>query len=219
MEMGGAWGGPIPVGSAAGLAETVRLGPFSQPPRSHQHASGSSWRASPLTCQTHCWTGTFHKTRAGGCLRDGWELAAMTSLFRVQLSFCLGSLSFSSKTLTQQGRPLSSPCPARGVRPLVNCNPQDTPRMEAAAPGCPPGRPLCVPLKVWRAGPAPAGTVPVAPRRALERHGLCVLCLCSLKGCGWFTPEGHHGCEKSPRRALILNFGPVTPLLHTSASD
>lgn len=53
MEMGGAWGGPIQVGSAAGLAETVILGPFSQPPRSHQHASGSSWRASPLSCQTY----------------------------------------------------------------------------------------------------------------------------------------------------------------------
>lgn len=140
----------------------------------------------------------------------------MTSLFCVQLSFCLGSLSFSSKTLTQLGRPLSSPCPPRGVRPLVTCNPEDSSRLSTRpTPVCPIkgvegrlsslssllGQSLWLPGGSWR------GT------------GLCVLCLCSLKGCGWFSPEGDRGHEKSPRRALILNFGPVTPLLHTSASD
>lgn len=57
----------------------------------------------------------------------GGRLAGMTRLFRVELSVCLGSVSFSSKTLTHLGRP----CPVPGVRPPANPSPEDTLRAQA----------------------------------------------------------------------------------------
>lgn len=83
------------MGRAAGLAGTDSWSPFSQflhePPTHLAHRSSG---------QTHRWTRTFHKARAGGYLGDWGGLWLGWSLFCAERSVCLGFFSFSSKALT-----------------------------------------------------------------------------------------------------------------------
>lgn len=120
------------VGAAAGLAGQSDWVPSLNLPG----VTNTLWlvpKSEPLLLP-HPTVGLGRPTQRG--LEVAWEmgggqLAGMTRLFRVALSVCLpvclGSVSFSSKTLTQPGRP----CPSPGVRPPANPSPEDTLRGQA----------------------------------------------------------------------------------------
>lgn len=129
--------------------------------------SGLSRRASPSSCQTHCWT-EHSISQPGGCLRDwgGSRPRPVPSLSRVGLSGCLASFPCSLKILTLLGDPTLTP-PAAGMWQPANRNPEDTPRTETVAPLsttptplCPGTLRICVCYGCGRRAPPPLGWSP-----------------------------------------------------------
>lgn len=77
---------------------------------------------------------------------------------------------------------------------------------------------LChfLPLRAQRGGPGLLGWSLTAPGTLLQWRGGCTASqVTAWKGRGWLSPEGDCSHQKS-RKAPILDFGLVLPLLHTS---